>query len=151
MTLLQTIGLTARCGDFQALFGVDIALTMGQTVEIIGANGTGKTTLTRSIAGVLRNAPEQVMFDGRALGALPANQITGRGVVMIPEGRRLFPSFSVEENLLIAAYGRQVAGPWELGVVCGLLPILRDRRRTPGTALSGGPTADGHHRAGGDV
>lgn len=132
MTLLQTIGLTARYGDFQALFGVDIALAAGQTVAIIGANGAGKTTLMRSIAGVLRNAPEQVLFEGRAVGALPADEITGLGIAMVPKGRKLFPSLSVEENLLIGAYGRKAvgAGPLEtalvdLGVVTlGVMPLL---------------------------
>lgn len=138
MTLLQTVGLTARYGDFQALFGVDIALQAGQTVAIIGANGAGKTTLMRSIAGVLRNAPEQVMFEGRAVGALPADEITGLGIAMVPEGRRLFPSLTVEENLLIGAYARKMPGPWGLEAVYALFPILKERRLSPGTALSGG-------------
>lgn len=138
MTLLQTLGLTARYGDFQALFGVDVALQAGQTVAIIGANGAGKTTLMRSIAGVLRNLPEQVMFDGRAIGALPADEIMGLGIAMVPEGRKLFPSLTVEENLLIGAYGRRAAGHWGLDTVYGLFPILKERRLSPGTALSGG-------------
>ncbi len=138
MTLLETRALTARYGDFQALFGVDIALQAGQTVAIIGANGAGKTTLMRSIAGVLRNAPEQVLFEGRSVGALPADEITALGIAMVPEGRRLFPSLSVEENLLIGAYGRKVQGHWGLEAVYGLFPILRERRLNPGTALSGG-------------
>ncbi len=138
MTLLQTVGLTARYGDFQALFGVDVSLAAGQTVAIIGANGAGKTTLMRSISGVLRNAPEQVLFEGRPVGALPADEITGLGIAMVPEGRRLFPSLSVEENLLIGAYGRKVQGPWGLDAVYGLFPILKERRSNPGTALSGG-------------
>ena len=137
MTLLRTKGLTARYGDFQALFGVDITLDAGQTVAIIGANGAGKTTLMRSIAGVLRNAPDQVLFEGRAVGALPADEITGLGIAMVPEGRRLFPSLSVEENLLIGAYGGRT-GVWGLEAVYGLFPILRERRSSPGTALSGG-------------
>ncbi|WP_374391047.1 ABC transporter ATP-binding protein [Tabrizicola sp.] len=138
MTLLQTRGLTARYGDFQALFGVDITLAAGECVAIIGANGAGKTTLMRSIAGVLANAPDQVVFDGQPIGALPADQVMARGIAMVPEGRRLFPSLSVEENLLIGAHGRKVAGPWTLEAVYGLFPILRERRRNPGTALSGG-------------
>ncbi|WP_374375295.1 ABC transporter ATP-binding protein [Tabrizicola sp.] len=138
MTLLQTRGLTARYGDFQALFGVDITLAAGECVAIIGANGAGKTTLMRAIAGVLANEPDQVVFDGQPIGALPADQVMARGIAMVPEGRRLFPSLSVEENLLIGAHGRKVAGPWTLEAVYGLFPILRERRRNPGTALSGG-------------
>ncbi len=138
MSLLQTRGLTARYGDFQALFGVDIDLAAGECVAIIGANGAGKTTLMRSISGVLTNAPDQVVFDGAAIGALSADQVMARGIVMVPEGRRLFPSLSVEENLLIGAHGRKVAGPWALDAVYDLFPILRERRHNPGTALSGG-------------
>lgn len=138
MTLLQTRGLTARYGDFQALFGVDITLATGECVAIIGANGAGKTTLMRAIAGVLANEPDQVVFDGQPIGGLPADQVMARGIAMVPEGRRLFPSLSVEENLLIGAHGRKVAGPWTLEAVYGLFPILRERRRNPGTALSGG-------------
>ena len=138
MSLLQLRGLTARYGDFQALFGVDLSLEPGECLAIMGANGAGKTTLMRSISGVLRNAPDQVVFDGQPIGALPADQVMARGVVMVPDGRHLLPSLSVEENLLIGAHGRKGAGPWTLETVYDLFPILKDRRRNPGTALSGG-------------
>jgi len=138
MALLQTQGLVARYGDFQALFGVDIALDEGEVVAIIGANGAGKTTFMRSVSGVLPNAPSMVRFDGRDIGGRPADEIMKMGVAMVPEGRKLFPSLSVEENLLIGAYGRKTAGHWSLETVYDLFPILRDRRNTPGTALSGG-------------
>ncbi len=138
MTLLQTQGLTAHYGDFQALFGVDIALDAGQTIAIIGANGAGKTTLMRSIAGVLRNAPEMIRYDGTAIGARPADEVMAMGISMVPEGRKLFASLSVEENLLIGTYGRKIAGHWTLDTVYRLFPILKEKRRVPGTALSGG-------------
>ena len=95
MALLQTEGLTAHYGDFQALFGVDIILNEAEVVAIIGANGAGKTTLMRSIAGILRNAPDMVRFDGASIGARPADEIMAQGVAMVPEGRKLFPSLSV--------------------------------------------------------
>ncbi|RST84570.1 ABC transporter ATP-binding protein [Aquibium carbonis] len=136
--LLETKGLTARYGDFQALFGVDLRLDAGETVAIIGANGAGKTTLMRSIAGVLANGPGEVLFDGQPIGALPAAQVMARGIAMVPEGRKLFPSLSVEENLLMGAYGRKVEGPWRLDTVYDLFPVLKERRNNPGTALSGG-------------
>lgn len=136
--MLQTHGLTAHYGDFQALFGVDIALEEGGTLAIIGANGAGKTTLLRSIAGVLRNAPGMVMFEGQPIGAWPADAVMARGVAMVPEGRKLFPSLNVEENLLVGTHGRNVAGYWTLSGVYDLFPILRDKRGVPGTALSGG-------------
>jgi len=138
MALLETRGLTARYGDFQALFGVDVALDAGETVAIIGANGAGKTTLMRSISGVLKNAPEQIMFGGEPIGALTAPDVVARGIAMVPEGRKLFPSLSVEENLLIGKYGRAVDGPWSLDTVYSLFPILKERRTSPATALSGG-------------
>lgn len=136
--LLSTHGLTAFYGDFQALYGVDLALGAGETLAIIGANGAGKTTLMRAIAGLLPSAPGMVRLDGAEIGARPAPEIMGLGVAMVPEGRRLFPSLSVEENLLVGAHGRRVAGPWTLETVFDLFPILRERRRSPGTALSGG-------------
>jgi len=136
--LLQTIGLTAQYGDFRALFGVDIELHAGETVAIIGANGAGKSTLLRSITGVLVNALEQVLHRGTPIGALPADQVMARGIAMVPEGRKLFPSLTVEENLLIGGQMRRVAGPWTLEAVYDLFPILRERRLNPGTALSGG-------------
>jgi branched-chain amino acid transport system ATP-binding protein len=138
MALLEIRGLTARYGDFQALFGVDVALETGETVAVIGANGAGKTTLMRSISGVLANAPEQIMFGGEPIGALAAPDVMARGIAMVPEGRKLFPSLSVEENLLIGRYGRAVDGPWSLETVFGLFPILEERRNSPATALSGG-------------
>ncbi len=138
MALLETRGLTAFYGDFQALFGLDLSLDAGETVAVIGANGAGKSTLLRSIAGVLANGADQVLFDGEPVGALPAAKVMARGIAMVPEGRRLFPSLSVEENLLIGRYGRHVGGAWSLDTVYDLFPILKERRRSPGTALSGG-------------
>jgi branched-chain amino acid transport system ATP-binding protein len=114
MSLLSTRGLTAHYGDFQALFGVDIALNEGETIAIIGANGAGKTTLMRSLSGVLRNGPEMITLDGQPIGGMSADEILPLGLAMVPEGRRLFPSLSVEENLLIGTYGRKVDGYWNL-------------------------------------
>ncbi|MEL7093059.1 MAG: ABC transporter ATP-binding protein [Pseudomonadota bacterium] len=138
MALLETLALTANYGDFQALFGVDISLNAAETVAIIGANGAGKTTLMRSISGVLRNRADMVRFDGRGIGDLPADEVMAQGVAMVPEGRKLFPSLSVEENLLIGTYGRKDEGHWTLETVYDLFPILKERRNNPGTALSGG-------------
>jgi branched-chain amino acid transport system ATP-binding protein len=138
MTLLQTTGLTANYGDFRALFGVDIRLDTGETIAIIGANGAGKSTLLRAIAGVLRSAREQVSYKGEAIGALAADVVMQRGVAMVPEGRKLFPSLTVEENLLIGGQMRKVPGYWTLPTVYDLFPVLKERRTSPGTALSGG-------------
>jgi branched-chain amino acid transport system ATP-binding protein len=136
-TLLETTGLTARYGDAQALFGIDFRLDAGEVVAIIGANGAGKSTFMKSVTGLVKAAPGQIVFDGEPIGGLPPGAIVRRGIALVPEGRRLFPSLSVEENLLMgAAAGRP--GPWNLERVYRLFPILGDRRELPGTALSGG-------------
>jgi branched-chain amino acid transport system ATP-binding protein len=136
--LLQTHGLTANYGQFRALFGVDIAVDAGECVAIIGANGAGKSTLMRSITGVIRNEPGMVRHRSEPIGALSSAEVMRRGIAMVPEGRRLFPSLSVEENLLIGGQVRKAAGPWSLAAIYNLFPILRERRKSPGTALSGG-------------
>jgi branched-chain amino acid transport system ATP-binding protein len=136
--LLETRALTAHYGQFRALFGVDVAIAAGECVAIIGANGAGKSTLMRSITGVIRNAPDMVLHRGEPIGALSSAAVMKRGIAMVPEGRRLFPSLTVEENLRIGGENRKVAGPWTLDTVYDLFPVLKERRRSPGTALSGG-------------
>ncbi|EPE97395.1 ABC transporter ATP-binding protein [Rhizobium grahamii] len=138
MALLETHALTASYGDFKALFGVEIGLDEGETLAIIGANGAGKTTLMRSLSGVLKNEPDSIRYRGEAIGALAAPDVMARGIAMVPEGRRLFPSLTVEENLLVGTYGRKTSGPWALDSIYALFPILKERRRSPATALSGG-------------
>jgi len=136
--LLETRGLTAAYGQFRALFGVDITLAAGETVAIIGANGAGKSTLLRSITGILHNGAEMVLHRGCPIGALPPEVVMQRGIAMVPEGRKLFASLSVEENLLIGGQVRRAKGPWSLAAIYDLFPILQDKRHVPGTALSGG-------------
>jgi branched-chain amino acid transport system ATP-binding protein len=136
--MLETRDLTAFYGDFQALFGITFTLNEGETVAIIGANGAGKSTFLKAIAGLLPRPASAVRLDGRDIGALPAYEIVKFGIALMPEGRRLFSSLSVEENLLVGAYGRRTGGPWDLESVYRLFPMLRERRDTPSTALSGG-------------
>lgn len=138
MALLSTHALTAQYGQFKALFGIDLHVDPGECVAIIGANGAGKSTLMRSVTGVLRNAPEMIRHNGDPIGALPPDQILQRGIAMVPEGRKLFPSLSVEENLRIGGQVRKGSGRWSLDEIYSLFPILKDRRHSPGTALSGG-------------
>lgn len=138
MPLLSTGRLDARYGDFQALFGISTTVEAGETVAIIGSNGAGKSTFLKAIAGLLPAKPEAISFDGEPIGGLPAPEIMKRGIAMVPEGRRLFPSLSVEENLQIGAYGRSGSGRWSLKTLYELFPILAERRRNPATALSGG-------------
>jgi branched-chain amino acid transport system ATP-binding protein len=137
VTLLRTRGLRAFYGDFQALFDIDVKVEEGETVAVIGANGAGKTTFLRAVAGVLPCRAEMVEFDGRPIGALTAHEIVRQGIAMVPEGRKLFPSLTVEENLLLGAYcGR--TGAWSLGRIYELFPMLGQRRALPAPALSGG-------------
>lgn len=137
MSLLATSGLVAHYGDIQALFGIDLTVEEGEAVAIIGSNGAGKSTFLRSVVGLLRSPPESIRWDGRPIGAMAANEIVRLGVAMVPEGRRLFRSLTVEENLTIGRYcGRM--GRWTLARIYELFPALEDRRDAPATALSGG-------------
>jgi len=135
--LLTIQGLNAHYGDFQALYGIDMNVSKGEVLAIIGANGAGKTTLLRSISGLMQNAPDQIIYANHPIGALRADQIAALGIALVPEGRQLFPSLSVEENLIIG--GRLARkGPWSLNAVFDLFPVLKERRAVPSTSLSGG-------------
>lgn len=136
-TVLCVEQLSAGYGDFQALFDINLTLAQGETVAIIGSNGAGKSTFLRSLAGLIKNQPGAIKFMGQAIGDMAANQVLERGIALVPEGRKLFPSLSVEENLLIGAYSRR-PGPWTLARIYQLFPVLEQLRKRPGTALSGG-------------
>jgi branched-chain amino acid transport system ATP-binding protein len=137
MSLLRARGLRAFYGDFQALFDIDLRVEEGETIAIIGANGAGKTTFLRSVAGALSCGNAMIEFDGRPIGALTAHEIVRLGIAMVPEGRKLFPSLTVEENLMLGGYcGR--SGAWTLARVYELFPMLAERRALQATALSGG-------------
>jgi branched-chain amino acid transport system ATP-binding protein len=137
MALLQTVKLSTGYGDFQALFDVDIDVAEGQIVAVIGANGAGKSTLLKAVARLLPVGVDAVRFDDADISGLAASQAVRLGITLVPEGRRLFPSLSVEENLQIGGYsGRR--GSWRLAEVYDLFPRLAERRHHMGTALSGG-------------
>jgi branched-chain amino acid transport system ATP-binding protein len=135
--LLQTTALTAFYGDAQALFGVDFVLNEGELVAIIGANGAGKSTFLKSLTGLVKTKPEQVRFKSESIGGMAPGEIVKRGLALVPEGRRLFPSLSVEENLLMGAFAQR-SGPWNLERLYAMFPILKEKRLLPGTSLSGG-------------
>jgi branched-chain amino acid transport system ATP-binding protein len=135
--LLEVRTLDAFHGDFQALFGVSFEVAAGGVSAVIGANGAGKSTLLKCIAGSLPVRRDAIIFDGTPIGGAPAHRVSAQGIALVPEGRRLFPSLTVEENLLIGGqHGRP--GPWNLARIYQLFPILAERARLPSIALSGG-------------
>lgn len=135
--ILKIENLNAFYKDFQALYDLNLHIEEGEVLAIIGANGAGKTTLMRSVAGLINNGTNQINFRGNNIGNTKPNQVAKMGIAMVPEGRQLFPSLSVEENLLIGGQvGRK--GPWSLDRIFDLFPILEERRKVPSTALSGG-------------
>lgn len=134
---LQIRGLNAFYGDFQALYGIDMEVHKGEVLAIIGANGAGKTTLMRSITGLLRNDPGQITYRGQDISGLRADEVAQTGLAMVPEGRQLFPSLSVRENLMIGAQINR-PGPWDIQAVYKLFPILEERKDQASTSLSGG-------------
>jgi branched-chain amino acid transport system ATP-binding protein len=137
VNLLETKNLNAFYGDFQALFGIDLAIAPGEVIGLIGANGAGKTTLLRAITGLLKTRKSAILFNGAEIGGARAESLVKLGIAMVPEGRKLFPSLSVEENLLLGATTKR-PGAWTLQKVFNLFPILEERRHNPATKLSGG-------------
>lgn len=136
-TLLSTKRLEAYYGDFQALFGIDFDVMPQEIVAIIGANGAGKSTFLKTITGLLKTQSTKVTFKGRPIGGQAPHRIVAEGLAMVPEGRRLFPSLSVEENLLMGQFTKR-PGQWNVNKVYQLFPILKEKRNVPGTSLSGG-------------
>lgn len=135
--LLQVRDLAAFYGDAQALFGIDVDVAAGEVVAIIGANGAGKSTFMKALTGLVKTRPDQIRFNDAPIGGLAPGAIVRRGVALVPEGRRLFASLSVEENLLMGGFAKR-RGPWTLQRVFELFPILEQRRSQAATALSGG-------------
>ncbi len=137
MALVDIKGLEAFYGDMQALFGIDLSLAQGECLALVGANGAGKSTLLRCLTGLIANKTGSISFAGRPIDRAAAELIAREGIAMVPEGRMLFASLSVEENLMMGRLtGRQ--GHWTLERVFGLFPILRERRNQAPPTLSGG-------------
>jgi branched-chain amino acid transport system ATP-binding protein len=135
--LLEINKLDAFYGDAQALFSLSMSLSRGEMLALIGANGAGKSTLLKSIAGLVRNKRGAINYKRKSIIDRPAFKIVTEGIALVPEGRRLFPSLSVEENLLLGGKIKR-PGIWNLTSVYELFPVLRDKRNMPSTLLSGG-------------
>ena len=135
--MLEVSGLTVRHGQLEALTEVSLALAEGETVAIIGANGAGKSTLLRTIAGLHEPSAGAIHLAGRDITALPTHARAALGLVLVPEGRRLFGSLTLEENLLVGAV-RGRPGRWDTERVFELIPWMAERRSQPTIHLSGG-------------
>lgn len=137
MSLLAVDAIDVHYGDFQALYGLSLALMEGETLAVIGANGAGKSTLMKTIAGLMLPTSGTVAFDGADITRTPSYKRVPLGIALTPEGRRIFPSLSVEENLQVGAHVKR-KGPWNLQSVYETFPLVADRKDRLGFNLSGG-------------
>ncbi|GAB4394912.1 MAG: ABC transporter ATP-binding protein [Kiloniellaceae bacterium] len=138
--LLEITGLQSGYGDVQVLWDISLVVEEGELACIVGSNGAGKTTLLRTISGLIKPISGGVRFAGKEIGGLGADTVLTRGVVHVPEGRRLFKGLSVRDNLLLGAYLRRDRDGIErdLDFVYDLFPILKERHSQDATTLSGG-------------
>ncbi len=137
MTLLYVENLDVHHGLLQAVHGFSVRVEAGASVTVIGANGAGKSTLMRAVAGALPVTSGAVRLDGHDITRLPAHQRIGVGIALVPEGRRLFKSLTLEENLIVGAYKAR-SGPWNLDAVYDMFPWMPSRRGQNSRLLSGG-------------
>ncbi|MFT4185464.1 MAG: ABC transporter ATP-binding protein [Rhizobium sp.] len=137
MPIIEVEELEAFYGDMQALFGISLALAEKECLALVGANGAGKSTLLRCLTGLNRNLHGRIRYDGAEISGNPAEAIARAGIAMVPEGRMLFASLTVEENLTMGALTRR-PGNWTLSRVYELFPILAERRAQMAITLSGG-------------
>jgi len=137
MTLCTVENLESRHGLLVAVRGVSLSVAEGEILALVGANGAGKTTLMRTIAGAHKPFAGRITFDGQDVTAMPAHKRVGLGIALVPEGRRLFPGMTVEENLRVAgAHGRK--GNWTLAAVLEAFPQLKPKLKARAGDLSGG-------------
>ena len=140
-SLLEVRGLAGGYDDVQVLWGVDLSVREGEIVAIVGSNGVGKSTFLRMLSGVLPHRAGTVTLDGEPLGGMSPENIVAKGISHVPEGRRLFASMSVEENLLMGAYARKMADQAlaaDLERVYGFFPRLAERKSQLAGSMSGG-------------
>jgi branched-chain amino acid transport system ATP-binding protein len=140
VSLLELSGVDVAYGDLPALSGVDLVVELGETLSVVGANGAGKTTLLRTISGLLRPRRGELRFEGEPIDRLACHRIVERGVVHVPEGRKVFGSLTVRENLELGSYTRAAKARRadSLERVFTLFPRLRERAGQAAGTLSGG-------------
>ncbi|MFW5680365.1 MAG: ABC transporter ATP-binding protein [Pseudomonadota bacterium] len=136
--MLRVHGLEAGYGSAQVLFGIDLEVGDGEVVSLMGRNGMGKTTTVRAVMGLVRPTAGRIEVGGRDLTGAPPYRIAQAGLGLVPEGRQVFPTLTVDENLLATAADRDGRGRWTLERICALFPRLAERRRHLGRHLSGG-------------
>jgi branched-chain amino acid transport system ATP-binding protein len=136
--MLKVERLQAGYGPAKVLFDISLEVGAGEVVTLIGRNGMGKTTTIRSIMGLLRPTGGAVSFDGRDILRRPPYRIAQAGIGLVPEGRQVFPTLTVEENLLATAAARDGRDRWTLREIYNLFPRLQERRGNLGSQLSGG-------------
>jgi branched-chain amino acid transport system ATP-binding protein len=138
MALLELDAIEVRYGTIRALRGVSLEVSEGEIVALLGANGAGKTSTLRTISGLLHPVAGTIRFDGEPIDTVPAHRIVSMGISHVPEGRRIFPRMSVQENLEMGAYQRRGSISDEMDLAYSLFPVLKERRRQDGGTLSGG-------------
>src|SRR5262249_26673544 len=140
MSRLELVGVDVAYGDLAALSGIDLVVEAGETVSVVGANGAGKTTMLRAISGLLRPRRGQVRFEDERIDRLPCHRVVERGLVHVPEGRKIFPSLAVRDNLEPGSYTRAAKARRadSLERVFGMFPRLRERMSQAAGTLSGG-------------
>jgi branched-chain amino acid transport system ATP-binding protein len=137
MSLLEIESASVFYEDFQALYDITLKVEEGEIFACIGANGAGKSTMLKTVAGVLVPRRGRILFDGQPIDHMPTHERVKLGISSVPEGRRVFPSLTVHENLLIGAY-RNRKGPWNTDAVYELFPLLQPLKKRQAAGLSGG-------------
>jgi branched-chain amino acid transport system ATP-binding protein len=137
MSLLEIDNASVFYEDFQALYDINIKVEEGEIFACIGANGAGKSTMLKTVAGVLVPKTGRILFDGQPIDHMPTYKRVELGISSVPEGRRVFPSLTVHENLIIGAY-RNRKGPWTTDAVYELFPLLQPLKKRQAAGLSGG-------------
>lgn len=136
--MLELVDVHTYYGDSHILHGISMEVKAGSVVALLGRNGMGKTTTVRSIIGFTPPRSGVVRFEGKDISGLPSYKICQMGLALVPQGRRIFPSLSVEENLTIGARPAKRGGGWSLERAYSLFPILKERAKNKGNLLSGG-------------